>query len=199
MLEQARSTVGHRSPHQQSFHGRNPVKLLTSWGKAGARTEPTLVPQLWNYICSFAPKPGSQTGPSWSWKRNTAPRPAFSSQDMTKQKAVCALSSPIPRQGSKHLDDTFTAACAALCLPMYHLHRSSSANWDQLLQFQILLSRNIDTTTLWLESTLPNASQFCTAQWRAAAERRDSSLNIQNKTLQKHWRNEGYKKQVKTE
>lgn len=164
MLEQARSTVGHRSPHQWIFRWRNPVKLLTSGGKAGVRTEPTLVPQLWNYICSFSLKPGSQTGPSWSWKRNTA----FSSQGMTKQKAVCALSSPIPWQGSEHLDDTFTAARAALCLPMYHLHSSSSANWHQLLQFQILLSRNIDTTTLWLESTLPNASQFCTAQMKSS-------------------------------
>lgn len=144
--------------------------LPVVWKQERKQNQP-FCSHLWNYICSFAPKPGSQTGPSQSWERNTAPQPAFIRAWQSKR-LVRALSSPVLWQGSKRLHDTFTAACAASCLAVYHLHSSSSANWDQLLQFQILLSRNIDTTMLWLESTLPNASQFCTAQMKSSCRRK---------------------------
>lgn len=171
MLEQARSSVGHRSPYQQGFPQccwRNPVKLFPVVGRQEREQNQ---PFPLNCEITYVALPQSQDprqAQSGAEKGTLLPRPCLASQGMTKQKAVYALSSPIPSQGSDCLDDTFTAACAALCLPVYHLHSSSSANWDQLLQFQILLSRNIDTTTLWLESTLPNASQFCTAQMKSS-------------------------------
>lgn len=176
VLEQARGTMGGRSPHQWGLPQcgwRNPAEAFTSCVNAGARTKPAFHPHLWNYICSFSPKPGSQTVPSWSWERNTPPQTCVQrARAWQSKRLACALSGPVLWQSSKSLDDTFTAACSASCLPVYHLHSSSSANWDQLLQFQILLSRNIDTTTLWLEGTLPNASQFCTAQAKSSCRKK---------------------------
>lgn len=171
MLEQARSTVGHRSPHQWGFpqcRWRNPVKLLPIvWRQEREQNQPFSL----NCETTYVALPQSQDprqAQAGAGKGTLLPSPCLTRQGMTKRKAVCALSSPILWQGSERLDDTFTAACAASCLPVFHLHSSSSANWHQLLQFQILLSRNIDTTTLWLESTLPNASQFCTAQMKSS-------------------------------
>lgn len=53
------------------------------------------------------------------------------------------------------------------CFPVYYLYSSSSVNLVQLLQFWIILSRNIDTTVLQLQNTLANASLFCIAQMKS--------------------------------
>lgn len=158
--------MGHRSPHQQGFCWGNPVKLLPIEGRQKREQNQPFSLNCEITHVALPQRQDLRQAQAEAGKGTLLSSLRLASQDMTKQKS--ALSSPIPWQGSECLDDTFTAACAASCLPVYHLHSSSSANWDQLLQFQILLSRNIDTTTLWLESTLPNASQFCTAQMKSS-------------------------------